>query len=364
VSETLKVVVTGSDGYIGHYLTEKLKDRGHIVTGVDGLIRRELMTRFGFISAIPYEMNYKWLIDLSNPGHYYPLKELLQKTRPDVIFHLAHIPAPTYSMLDAEKAVRTQTNNIASNLFLYWAVKEVNPEIPIIQIGTLGEFGYSKLGRIHDGLSFVEQERMGDSSLYHISKNQMTLNAKYLANLWGLRIVDIQQTVVEGARENTPLYFDWVFGTVCNRIMCQAIAGEILRYGSGNQKRSFLSLEDSVNALLTVMEHVDEVQGYLSVNQFDPNSILSINKVIQIVLDVAGEHGLEPKVKDIPNPRVEREDNEVDVEFTILPSWGFKPKKTVEEEIKDSFPLLLEHKDRILRYAHTIEPKPVMGWQR
>jgi|GEM_PF-1924270 len=360
-NETLKVLVCGSNGYIGHYLCKKLRDLGHDVVGLDNLSKVRQLYHFGFESAIPFKENLDYLEDLKN---YQSIRSILSIEKPDVIFNLAQQPAPTYSMLGFSQSAETQVNNVVGALSLYWAVKETNPEVPIIQIGTLGEFGYSKMGRVEDGLSFVDQARMADSSLYHLSKNMMTLNAIYLSKIWGLKIVDIQQTVVEGARENNPLYMDWVFGTVCNRIMCQAIVGEILRYGSGNQRRSLLSLEDSVWALITVMRNIDEVEGYLSVNQFDPDSILSCNEIIEIVLDIAGEYNIEPKVKTIPNPRIEREDNEPDIEFEILPSWGFTPLKTVEREIRDSFPLLLEHKDRIQRYAHTIEPKPVMGWQR
>jgi len=357
--ETKTILLLGSDGYLGHYLTMKLENDGHAVVTLDSLRRRRLMEKYGMNSVIPYELNADIIMDVQN---YFGMKEVLKNVKPDVIVNLAQEQCPGLSMLNFEEAADTQINNIKAALSLYWAVKEIDYTIPIVQAGTLGEFGYENPELVFDGQSFVDQGRMGTASFYHISKNQITLNSIYCSKIWGLNIIDIQQTIVEGAREGVPLYYDGIFGTVVNRLMTQAITGEVLRYGTGNIRRSFLSLEDSMEAFKTMIKNADKVEGYLSVNQFDPESVRSINELIDIVIREAHEYGLEPTVKNIPNPRIEKENNEVNVEFKILPSFGFKPKVTVEDEIKHSFPLLLEYKNNIHR--EKIMPPKFKGWEK
>ena len=356
---TKSILLLGSDGYIGHYLTLKLRSDGYDITTLDSLRRRQLMERYEVESLIPNKLNADVIMDVQN---FSGMKQILKDVKPDLIVNLAQEQCPGLSMMDFYEASGAQINNVNAALSLYWAVKEVDYTIPIIQAGTLGEFGYDRPERIRDGQHFIEQGRMGTTSFYHISKNQITINSIFCCKNWGLRIIDIQQTIVEGAREGAPLYYDGIFGTVVNRLMTQAITGEILRYGTGNVTRSFLSLEDSVDAFKTVMDNVDKVDGYLSLNQFDPRSIKTINELIDIVLRVANREGLEPVLKNIPNPRIEKEDNIVEMDFEILPSFGFKPKVTVEDEIEHSFPLLLGYKDDI--DTGKIMPPRLRGWEK
>ena len=354
-----RILLLGSDGYIGHYLTTKLRSEGFEVVTVDSLRRRELMDRYQVESVIPYELNAQIILDVQN---FQGMKHVLASIKPDLVLNLAQEQCPGLSMMDFYEASSAQVNNVNAALSLYWAIKEVDHTIPIIQAGTLGEFGYDSEERVHDGQNFVEQGRMGTTSFYHISKNQITLNSVFCSMVWGLRIVDIQQTIVEGVREGVPLYYDGIFGTVVNRLITQAITGRVLRYGTGNITRSFLSLEDSVEAFKTVAANVDRVEGYLSLNQFDPKSVKSINELIDIVTNTAYEHGLYPEIVDLPNPRIETDNRTVNVAFEILPSFGFEPKVTVEDEIRHSFPLLMEHKDRI--DVSKIMPAQYRGWQR
>lgn len=354
-----KILLLGSDGYIGHYITARLRRQGAEVVTLDSLRRRELMDRYQVESVIPYELNAEIIMDVQN---FQGMKQVLASVKPDLVLNLAQEQCPGLSMLDFYEASSAQVNNLNAALSLYWAVKEIDHTIPIIQAGTLGEFGYDSEERVYDGQNFVEQGRMGTTSFYHISKNQITLNSLFCSKIWGLRIVDIQQTIVEGAREGVPLYYDGIFGTVVNRLITQAITGRVLRYGTGDITRSFLSLEDSVEAFATVAANVDRVEGYLSLNQFDSNSVRSINELIDIVVDTAHQHGLSPEIVDLPNPRIETDNRTVNVDFEILPSFGFAPKVTVEDEIRHSFPLLMQYKDRI--DTSKIMPAQYRGWQR
>lgn len=52
----------------------------------------------------------------------------------------------------------------------------------------------------------------------------------------------------------------------------------------------------------------------------------------------------------------------VNVDFDILPSIGFEPRVTVEDEIKHSLPLLIDYKDNI--NLKKMLPPRLKGWEK
>ena len=60
---------------------------------------------------------------------------------PDAIVHFAEQRAAPYSMIDRKHAVYTQTNNIVGTLNLMYAVGEIDRDIHIVKLGTMGEYG-------------------------------------------------------------------------------------------------------------------------------------------------------------------------------------------------------------------------------
>ena len=61
--------------------------------------------------------------------------------RPDTIIHFAEQRAAPYSMIDREHAVYTQDNNVIGTLNVLYAIKEIDPDIHLVKLGTMGEYG-------------------------------------------------------------------------------------------------------------------------------------------------------------------------------------------------------------------------------
>lgn len=369
----MKIVLAGSDGYIGRELYRKLVEK-HDVFCLDNLWRRKFMEKYNLISAIPVgKPNVDFQIDISKD--YRSLRDIIKKENPDVIVNLAQNPMPVYSMLGPMEAKEVQNNNNNGMLNLLFAVKTTNPKIPIITLGTLGEMGAPKIPVKDSGWIEIEYRGKKDifptpripyGSLYHVSKAQASLNNIFAAKIWDIKVIDLMQGPVEGGREDDFLYFSHIDGTVVNRLMCQAIIGEILRYGTEKNKFPFISLEDSVRAIITAMKYaVEEMdENYLAPNQFDSRSVLSIEEVIKTVLDVASDLDLNVTERIVESPRIEPPREFYDPETTELPRMGFKPSKTIKEEIRDTMELLLKYKDRILKHKQDIYPKKVLGWTK
>ena len=216
-----RVFIAGYDGYLGWPLTQHLLQRGHVVAGLDALLRREYVAEIGGYSALPISSQKERLtaleqhcgqrldLRIGNMLDYATLREFLEAFQPDVIVHLAEIPSAAWSMIDQAHSSFTQHNNVIGTLNLLWAMHEVCPDAHLVKLGTMGEYGTPAMD-IPEG--FFEPEFRGRrerlpfprqaGSFYHWSKVHDSNNTMFACGLWGLRATDIMQGVVYGTRHN------------------------------------------------------------------------------------------------------------------------------------------------------------------
>ena len=189
--------------------------------------------------------------DLSDAAFTY---HIIGDFRPDAVVHFAEQRAAPYSMIDRKHAVYTQTNNVVGNLNVLYAIAETNPDIHLVKLGTMGEYGTPNID-IEEGWLEVEHKGRKDrvlypkrpGSFYHLSKVHDSHNIEFACRIWGLRATDLNQGVVYGQqtpetaqdeRLATRFDYDAVFGTVLNRFVIQAVLGQPLTvYGKGGQTR-------------------------------------------------------------------------------------------------------------------------------
>ena len=378
-----RVFIAGYDGYLGWPLTQHLLQRGHIVAGLDALLRREHVAEMGGYSALPIssqkarltalEQHCGQRLDLriGNMLDYATLHEFLEAFQPDVIVHLAEIPSAAWSMIDQAHSSFTQHNNVIGTLNLLWAMHEVCPDAHLVKLGTMGEYGTPAMD-IPEG--FFEPEFRGRrerlpfprqaGSFYHWSKVHDSNNTMFACGLWGLRATDIMQGVVYGTRHDeqsidqrlrTRLDFDQCFGTVVNRFCCQAVVGHPLTpYGQGGQKRAYLPLRDVMQCLTLVIDNPPQPGEYRVFNQFD--ACYTVNQLAGIVQDVAGAAGLVVDIMPIENPREEDEAHEYRPDREHLSTLGYCPSGSPEQEIDLMLQDLLPQRARIAARAELLLP--------
>ena len=141
------------------------------------------------------------------------------------------------------------------------------------------------------------------------------------------------------------------FGTIINRLCAEAATKDVSLtvYGSGNQKRGFLPLRDSIQCLRLLLENPPKRGEYRLVNQL--MEVYRLEDLARTVKRISMEEfGIFTKMKYYPNPRVEREDIDLyKVEKGILDSLGYKPSITLEEEIKNTIEICIKYRKRIPR---------------
>jgi UDP-sulfoquinovose synthase len=381
-------MIMGIDGYLGWTLAMYLSGRGHEVSGVDNQCRRKIVNEIGSYSATPiksieeriktYEkLSGKKLTFYGGDLTHYDFTDLvIKKERPETIVHLGEIPSAPYSMIDVEHCNYVQMNNIIGNNNILFAMHKHAPECHLLKLGTMGEYGTPNVD-IPEGFFEVEYRGRKDrlpfprqpGSWYHLTKVHDTHNIIFACKIWGLRSTDIMQGVVHGIITDdmlddallTRFDFDEVFGTALNRFCAQAVIGhELTPYGKGGQTRGYIALRDSMQCLTLASENPPEEGEYRTFNQFE--ECYSVNELAEHVVNVAGESGIEPKIWNIENPRIEAEDHYYNPDHDRLKKLGFKPTNTLDDELRLTIPKLIEYKERIEAKRDKI--MPTIFWKK
>jgi nucleoside-diphosphate-sugar epimerase len=381
----MKILVLGSDGYIGYPLTLHLLNKGHEVSGLDNGSRRRRVEEIGGNSLTPITTqlerknylrsnydNYKGQIDITlGQDSYGYIRSVLRSIEPDCIVHLAEQPSAPWSMIDANHAKATQHENILGTLDLLWAMREVCPEAHLIKLGTMGEYGtpncdipegFVPYNCIHKGRMAINCPMSGllfprsPGSFYHLSKVHDTYNIKFARDTWGLRSTDIMQGVLFGVKvtgnesedELTRFDYDEYFGTAINRFCAQALCDHPFTiYGKGGQTRGYLPLKDSIQCLTIAIDNPPNKGEYRTWNQFD--TTFSINQLASIVSNQAFDLEIISFENHIENPRIEAEEHYYNPHHQTLFDLGYKPTGHIGREIRQLLLDLMPYKDRIIK---------------
>ncbi len=382
------IFIFGCDGYIGNALTQRLLIEGKEIIGFDNFWRRSWIEDMGSMSATPL-LDMEDKADLFNamyPGTFSfeqldietdirELRNLFEDFKPDTVINLAHNPSAPFSMRSMSDAEAVLSNNIIGTNNLLWLIKEYVPDFHYITIGTAGEYDHYCNIPIEEGyISFEHKGRQSremifprrPGSIYHISKTCSTYLIDYLARAWDLRCTDVMQGVVFGtytdqiAESNvySRLDSDEAGGTVINRFVVQAILGLPLTiYGEGNHKRTFLALNDCIQALMIAYynrAHRGHAQVWNQLSEWR-----SMNELASLVMNIGREYfSLEVNQERIPTPRMEHTgDHYYHYVTDKLKSLGYEPTREIGQEIIHMFDTLLPLKEELFPLEEVVQPK-------
>src|ERR1700761_9626900 len=269
--EQMKILVLGGDGYLGWPTALHLSEAGHEVAVADNFVRRHYDNELGVESLVPIEpLQTRIAVWEELTGKKIGL--YVRDFEPEAVVHFAEQRAAPYSMIDRSHAVYTQQNNVVGNLNLLFAIAETNPDIHLVKLGTMGEYGTPNID-IEEGWLDLEHNGRTDrvlfpkrpGSFYHLSKVHDSHNIEFACRIWDLRATDLNQGVAYGqqtpetARDDrlaTRFDYDAVFGTVLNRFVIQSVLGQPLTiYGNGSQTRGIIEIRDTVRCIQLACEN-------------------------------------------------------------------------------------------------------------
>ncbi|QRP49021.1 NAD-dependent epimerase/dehydratase family protein [Amycolatopsis sp. FDAARGOS 1241] len=367
----MRVLVLGGDGYLGWPTALHLSDKGHEVAVLDNYARRKYDEELQAESLVPIEdlptrvaaweeVSGKKLTvfegDLCDAEFTY---SAVRDFAPDTIVHFAEQRSAPYSMIDREHAVYTQQNNVVGNLNVLYAIAEINPDIHLVKLGTMGEYGTPNID-IEEGWLEVEHNGRKDrvlypkkpGSFYHLSKVHDSHNIEFACRIWDLRATDLNQGVVYGQqtpqtaldpRLATRFDYDAVFGTVLNRFVIQAVLGQPLTvYGKGGQTRGLLDIRDTVECIRLAVENPADRGEFRVFNQMTES--YSVAKIAEIV---ANTFPGPVQIENLDNPRVEQAEHYYNVKHTGLVELGLQPHLLSDTLIESLFDIVGSNKHRV-----------------
>ena len=365
----MKVLVLGGDGFCGWPTSLHLSDKGFDVIVVDNLSRREIDLELEVESLTPIrpmgERTRTWkeltgkdigFVHLDLAEEYERFLELLRDERPDAIVHFGEQRAAPYSMRNAAAKRYTVDNNVRGTHNVLVAIVESGLDIALVHLGTMGVYGYGWSGSapIPEGYLTVkvptpdgEIEReilhpANPGSVYHMTKTLDQLLFAFYAKNDQLRVTDLHQGIVWGTQ--TPqtalderlinrFDYDGDYGTVLNRFLMQAAIGHPLTvHGTGGQTRAFIHIRDTVRCIQIALENPPKRGDQVSVF----NQVTETYRVIELAELIAKETGA--KIANLPNPRKEAVENELNVSRDRFIALGLDATTLTEgllDEIRD-----------------------------
>ncbi|MGW4396517.1 NAD-dependent epimerase/dehydratase family protein [Amycolatopsis nivea] len=367
----MRVLVLGGDGYLGWPTALHLSDKGHEVAVLDNFARRQYDVELGAESLVPiedlstrvdawHEVSGKRIAsyegDLLDAEF---LFDAVRDFRPAAIVHFAEQRSAPYSMIDREHAVYTQHNNVVGNLNLLYAIAELDPDIHLVKLGTMGEYGTPNID-IEEGWLEVEHNGRRDrmlypkkpGSFYHLSKVHDSHNIEFACRIWELRATDLNQGVVYGQqtpqtaldpRLATRFDYDAVFGTVLNRFVIQAVLGQPLTvYGKGGQTRGLIDIRDTVECIRLAVENPAGRGEFRVFNQMTES--MSVREIAELVAD---RFPGPVQIENLDNPRVEQPEHYYNVKHTGLVGLGLEPHLLSDTLIESMFDIVGANKHRV-----------------
>ena len=357
----MKILIFGGDGYLGWPTAMFFAERGNDVFVIDNFVKKKIESEFGIKPLIPTkslqervkfwnEINQNKInFEVGDLLNYRFLNRVIESFLPDTIIHYAEQPSAPYSMSNRERAAFTQYNNVIGNLNLLFSIKKNCPDVHLIKLGTLGEYGTPNID-IEEGWINLNHNGRSDrmlfpkkpGSFYHLSKVHDSANIEFACRIWNLKCTDLNQGVVYGITTNeinknfekfcTSFHYDGIFGTIINRFITQLVAKKDLTvYGKGTQKRGYLNIVDTLKCVEIATKNVPDKGEFRVFNQF--TEFNSLNELADLVISAGKELGYNSKKINIKNPRIEMEEHYYNPKNSNLLDLGLKPLKLDKDEI-------------------------------
>ena len=370
----MKILILGMDGYLGWPTAMDLAARGHEVLGIDNYLRRNMALETCSEPLIPTPNLHdkstlfetlsqnRIAVEIGDCTDYDFFSSVFKDFLPDAVVHYAEQPSAPYSMRSRNSAALTLNNNLQSTFNLIWNVIEHQPNCHIVKLGTMGEYGTPNIdieeGWIeinHNGRSHEFLYPRQAASLYHTTKILDTDLLWFYVRTAKIRVTDLMQGPVYGLEtEQTILddqllpnfHYDDIFGTLINRFIVQAISNTPLTvYGEGGQTRGYLNLKDTLQCIDLAL-NTPPAEGELRIlNQF--TELFSVNQIAEKIQVVGKQLGLDVKVQNINNPRIELENHYYNAKHHGLLDLGLQPHLLTDDALATMMNKIIQYQEKI-----------------
>ncbi|HCE45418.1 MAG TPA: hypothetical protein DET40_17910 [Lentisphaeria bacterium] len=230
------IIVTGSAGFIGFHVAEKLLTEGHTVVGIDNF-NNYYHTSIKDARSEILRRNPNFIEKRLDIADLEELKKVFSEYRADVVCHLAAQAGVRYSLTNPHAYEH-------SNVLAFLNILEM------VRHNNIPRLVYASSSSVYGGntkIPFSESDRVDNPiSLYAASKKANELMAHCYTHLYGFQTI--------GHRFFT-VYGPWGRPDMAMWLFVEAIkAGKKIKvFNFGNMKRDFTFIEDIVNGVCSSM---------------------------------------------------------------------------------------------------------------
>jgi CDP-paratose 2-epimerase len=230
------------------------------------------------------------------------INTVIQRTKPDVIFHLAGQVAMTTSL---ENPVKDFEINVVGSINLLDAVKNFCPSATIIYsstnkvYGDLDQFSYTELDQRYqvdafpDG--FDEHVQLDFRSPYGCSKGAADQYMLDYSRNFDLNTIVFRHSSIFGGRQFSTFDQGWV-GWFMQQALERKQNGEIKPFtisGTGKQVRDILFASDLIDCYFSAAKHIDTCRGQafnIGGGMSNSLSLLELFSFLEHELDITLEY--------------------------------------------------------------------------
>jgi len=223
----VKILLTGSSGFVGQFISPKLQEIGEVVH-----LKSDLTSH----KEVENEVN---------------------SIAPDVVIHLA-------AKTEVEKSFYEQTVfssvNYVGTVNLIESCLKLNTIPFFFFSSTMEVFGWQPIsdevknhGVPKTPIAFNENTLPNPNAPYAVAKYACEKYLEYAKRSFGLDYVALRQTNTYGRLDNN--FF------VTEQIISQMLNNKVVHLGYSEPYRNFLFIDDLVNAWMAVIEHKDKLSG-------------------------------------------------------------------------------------------------------
>lgn len=223
-----RALITGIAGFAGSHLAERLKGRMEI-WGVIVDDNTANIAHIGGLNLVKCDLlDYKSVLNV------------IERARPDVVYHLAGQSAPAQSFKNPRETLNV---NIFSTLNVFEAVRGASLTPVIVNIGSGEVYGEASV----DELPVKETALLRPVNPYAVSKAAADLLAYQYWRAFGMKIVRVRPFNHFGARQSEGFVAS-AFAKQVAEIEAGVIKEKVIRTGSLDAVKDFLDVRDVVAA--------------------------------------------------------------------------------------------------------------------
>ncbi len=308
-----RALVCGAGGFIGAHMVKKLKNEGFWVRGVDlkrpefgdtaaddfvvGDLRDPVLC--GRVTDLPFDEVYQFAADMGGAGFVFTGENDAAIMHNSAMINL--------NMLEAGRKAKISRIFYSSSACIYPLYNQMEPDNPNCAEDSAypaapdSDYGWEKL--------FSERLYMAYARNYG-----MNVHVARYHNIFG------EEGTWTGGREKSP-------AALCRKIAMAGDGGEIEIWGDGKQTRSFLYIDECIEATQRLIR--SDVPGPLNIGS---EEMVTINGLAGMIMEIAGK---KVSLRHIPGPlgvRGRNSDNRL-----IREKLGWAPSRPLRAGLEKTY---------------------------